>query len=65
MNYKKCDTKELRSYFAEILPDFDRERVHDSDIKKLLQWYDILVNNGITDFTDPADNSEGDNEQEG
>ena len=30
-----------------------------------VQWYDILVNNGITDFTDPADNSEGNNEQEG
>lgn len=36
LNYKKVSSKELREYFAEILPDFDRERVHDSDIKKLL-----------------------------
>lgn len=62
LNYKKCDAKELRDYFAKILPDFDRDRVHDSDIKKLLQWYNILVNNGIIDFVSPAESSEGDNE---
>ena len=50
INYKKASSKELREYFAEILPDFDRDRVHDSDIKKLFQWYNILVKNGITDF---------------
>ena len=50
LNYKKASSKQLREYFAEILPDFDRERVHDSDIKKLLQWYNILVKNGVTDF---------------
>ena len=65
LNYKKCASKELRDYFATVLPDFDRERVHDSDIKKLLQWYDILVNNGITDFVSPDEGDERDNEQEG
>lgn len=50
INYKKCSAKELRDYFAEVLPNYDRDRVHDSDIKKLLQWYNILVENGITDF---------------
>lgn len=50
INYKKCPAKELRDYFAEVLPNYDRDRVHDSDIKKLLQWYNILVENGITDF---------------
>ena len=39
-----------RAYFKEVLPEFDEDRVHDSDIKKLLQWYNILVNNGYTDF---------------
>lgn len=33
----------LLSYFAEILPDFDQERVYPSNIKKVLQWYNILV----------------------
>lgn len=50
LNYRKCSAKELRDYFAEVLPNYDRDRVHDSDIKKLLQWYNILVENGITDF---------------
>ena len=45
------DTKELRNYFAEVLPDFDRERVYPSDIKKLLTWYNILIGAEITDFT--------------
>jgi dephospho-CoA kinase len=50
LDYKKASGDELRDYFAKILPDFDRERVHNSDIKKLLQWYNILIENGITDF---------------
>lgn len=61
LNYKKVSSKELREYFAEILPDFDRERVHDSDIKKLLQWYNILVDNGITNFKETLAPTEGDN----
>ena len=61
LNYKKVSSKELREYFAGILPDFDRERVHDSDIKKLLQWYNILIKNGITDFESEMQPTEGDN----
>ena len=49
-NYKKADSKQLREYFAKVLPSFDQDRVHDSDIRKLLQWYDILVKNDMTDF---------------
>lgn len=52
INYRKSSGKELRDYFAEILPNYDRDRVHDSDIKKLLQWYNILIDNGYTDFKD-------------
>ena len=37
-NYKKASAEELHSYFAEVLPSYDRDRVRDSDIKKLLQW---------------------------
>jgi len=61
LNYRKCSAKELRNYFAEVFPEFDRERVHDSDIKKLLQWYDILVKNGFTDFETVLAPTEGDN----
>lgn len=53
---------ELRSYFAEILPSFDKERVYPSDIKKLLSWYNILVSAGITSFA-PEENAENEAEE--
>ena len=34
----------LLAYFAEILPNFDKERVYASNVKKIIQWYNILVN---------------------
>ncbi len=52
LDYKNASGDELREYFAKILPDFDRDRVHTSDIKKLIQWYNILIDNDITDFVD-------------
>lgn len=50
INEKKASPDELKSYFTKVLPEWDRERVHTSDIKKLISWYNILVDNGITDF---------------
>ncbi len=61
INFKKCSSKELRAYFAEILPNYDQDRVHDSDIKKLLQWYNILVKSGNTNFKELLSPTEGDN----
>lgn len=63
LNFKKCPSKELRDYFATILPDFDRDRVHDSDIRKLFSWYNILVKCGITDF-DEGEKEEATNEEQ-
>lgn len=48
---KKAENDQLRDFFGEVLPDFDRDRVYPSDIRKLIQWYNILINAGITDFT--------------
>ena len=65
LNYKKCNGNELHEYFDEVLPDYDRDRVHDSDIKKLIQWYNILVKYGITDFQAvlaPTENEEAEKE---
>ena len=50
MDYKKADKDELFELFAQVLPTFDRDRVHASDVKKLIQWYNILLENGITEF---------------
>jgi hypothetical protein len=60
-DYKKASGKDLRTYFSAVLPNFDQDRVHDSDIKKLLQWYNILVKNGITDFEAALKPTEGEN----
>ena len=55
LDYKKASQQELVDFMAAVLPNFDRDRVHTSDIKKLIQWYNILVNAGETDFVESAE----------
>ncbi len=38
----KADMADLKAYMSEILPDYDKDRVYNSDIKKLFQWYNVL-----------------------
>ncbi len=67
LNYKKASADELHAYFSKVLPEWDRDRVHNSDIKKLIQWYNILVKAGITDFEDeaaPDEDSDADKDKE-
>jgi hypothetical protein len=49
---KKATPDELREYLAGVLPNFDRDRVYPSDIKKIIIWYNTLIENGLTDFKD-------------
>lgn len=49
---KKASGDELKAYLAEVLPDFDRDRVYNGDIKKLIMWYNILISNNMADFSD-------------
>lgn len=58
IDLKKAGNDELRAYLQEVLPNFDRDRVHTSDIRKLIQWYNLLVDNGLTDFEEPVENTE-------
>ena len=58
---KKASSKELQDYFTKILPEWDRERVHVSDIKKLISWYNTLIEAGITDFKEEMQPTDGDN----
>ncbi|MCG2431269.1 DUF5606 domain-containing protein [Aequorivita xiaoshiensis] len=48
----KSSKIELEEYFFGVLPDYDEDRVYASDIKKVLQWYNLLIKNGYTDFSD-------------
>ena len=54
LDIKTATPDELRQYMGEVLPNFDRDRVHLSDIKKLSAWYNLLVANNLTDF-EPAE----------
>lgn len=47
---KKASENELHAFMAKALPEYDRERVHNSDIKKLIQWYNLLLKNNLTNF---------------
>lgn len=57
-------TDELKSYFAEILPHFDREKVYPSDIKKIMNWYNLLINAGIVDFEKKEEGAEPEKTEE-
>lgn len=50
LDIKKATADQLRDFLGAVLPDFDRDRVYVSDIKKLILWYNILVVNELTDF---------------
>ena len=60
---KKADNEQLRGFFAEVVPDFDRDRVYPSDIRKLIQWYNLLLKAGITDFSVEEEGGEETNEE--
>lgn len=50
LDIKTSKDDELKKYFAEILPNYDKDRVYMSDIKKMISWYNILQKNGMLDF---------------
>lgn len=52
LDCKKASAEELGEFMAAVLPNYDRDRVHLSDIKKLIQWYNLLVSNGVTEFVE-------------
>jgi len=54
----------LEEYFFEILPDYDEDRVYASDIKKIVQWYNILHEQGITDFSESDEEDVANDEEE-
>lgn len=60
-DYKKASNQELAAYFAEILPNYDRDRVYPTDIKKLISWYNILIKAGVTEFDESLAPTEGEN----
>ena len=58
---RKASKEELFAYLGEVLPNFDRDRVYPADAKKLVQWYNLLVENGLDNFDETLQETEGDN----
>jgi len=46
----KSSPEEMRVLFDEFFPEYDRNRVYTSDIKKIISWFNILVESGMTEF---------------
>ena len=60
----KVSKDELEEYFFGVLPDYDEERVYASDIKKVVQWYNLLTKKGLTDFEEPKEDTSGDKKKD-
>ena len=61
IDYRKASKEELFAYLGEVLPNFDRDRVYPADAKKLVLWYNLLVENGLDNFDETLQETEGDN----
>jgi hypothetical protein len=54
----KSSKDQLEEYFFGILPDYDEDRVYGSDIKKVVQWYNLLIKSGMTDFSEKTEDED-------
>ena len=61
LDWRNASRDELYAYLCEVLPNCDRDRIFPSDIRKLVQWYNILVKNDLADFDETLKETEGNN----
>ena len=57
----KASANELKIYFEKVVPEYDKDRVYISDIKKVLLWYNTLQNKDLLDFSEEEKDKEVDN----
>lgn len=60
----KSSNKDFFNYFETILPDYDKERVYASDIKKIINWYNLLIDNNIDFEIEPTETDTSEKETE-
>lgn len=61
ISHKESKAK-LEEYFREVMPEFDEDRVYPNDIKKIIQWYNLLIKAGVTEFIIESSEAEEDTE---
>lgn len=64
IDIRKASNAELNSFLADVVPDYDRDRVYPSHIKKMIGWYNILVANELNDFSDEKEQQPEENASE-
>ena len=61
----KSNNKKLFSFFETVLPTYDKEKVYASDIKKIVKWYNLLIENNIDfEVEEPIEGSDADKDEE-
>lgn len=50
----KADDAKIKEFFGQIVPDYDKERVYVSHMRKVIGWYNLLLEKGILEFTEEA-----------
>ncbi|MFV0268094.1 MAG: DUF5606 domain-containing protein [Draconibacterium sp.] len=60
---EKASGNELKNYFETILPDYDKNRVYVSDIKKVILWYNTLQEKELLDFTETEEEAGSENDE--
>jgi len=58
----KSSANDLVSFFESVLPDYDRDRVYTSDIKKMIQWYNLLQSKGLIDLAEDEESGKSSEE---
>ena len=59
----KASIDELESYFSKVFQDYDEDRVYGSDIKKIIQWYNLLLDSNELKFDLPKEEKLSDREE--
>lgn len=57
LSAKKADQSDIISFFEKVLPNYDTDRVRVSDMRKVLAWYNLLINDGMTSFVEENEES--------
>ena len=58
----KASANEIKSYFKEVLPNYDEDRVYTSDMKKVFKWYSLLSSQNMLDFSDKKEDNASEKE---
>jgi len=60
----KSSSNDIKAYFESVLPDYDKDRVYVSDMKKVIKWYNTLAENNILDFSKEEEKENNEDKKE-